>query len=362
MKHAGPPIMATSLRVASFNVHMWMTAAGDTNHDAVRDTILESKADVVCLQEVVHPAKVQGSHALVLEHLAEALATASRTAATGATEGASTAEPWGWAFAGGRRFGVAVLSRHPITAVRAVLLSHHDREWPRLAIIARIDVPERPTAAGCPTSDSSSASVRVVTTHLDHLREETRMQEVSVLREFLTGDTPLPNSQPTASTARQIVQSSPGGVHGDLGGKVVAGDAATLLGDHLLCGDFNSLCKHDYEGEEAAWEHMARRRSVARVEAPQVLLTAMLLDKHGYRDSATLRDERSGADAYTSTGRAEATCVHGTRVDYILASGDSVSFVPSSYRVVDLGASDHALVATDVRLAAESSRTTADSR
>ena len=44
--------MATSLRIASYNIHGWVDAEGESNLDRVADIVNEHDPDILCLQEV----------------------------------------------------------------------------------------------------------------------------------------------------------------------------------------------------------------------------------------------------------------------------------------------------------------------
>jgi endonuclease/exonuclease/phosphatase family metal-dependent hydrolase len=131
--------------------------------------------------------------------------------------------------------------------------------------------------------DAPWGPLRVLGTHLEHLREEDRLRQVRHLHD-----------------------------RADLGGAV-------------LLGDLNSLRAADYSPER--WEEIGRQRARAHLTPAATEVTGFLFDELGLLDAHLARAEGSPFAP---------TCPYGTRIDYICVGASSGARpVPGSYRVLD---------------------------
>lgn len=147
------------LRIATWNVHEGVGADGRYDPQRISRVLHELDAEVIALQEV--PLGGPGRHDLA----------------------ADIEMPPGWQLAVGptldtpaRRFGNAVISRHPIEEVRSIDLSFGRRE-PRGALDADIECRGR--------------RLRVVATHLGLAAAERRAQVRRLLAAFDTDRMPV---------------------------------------------------------------------------------------------------------------------------------------------------------------------------
>jgi endonuclease/exonuclease/phosphatase family metal-dependent hydrolase len=144
------PRAAGPLRIASYNVHRTIGADGRRDPARIAAVVAELGADVVALQEVeVDPCGGEPAGDLRLLERATGLA-----AVFGATVVRADAS-----------YGNALLTRHPVLAVRRLDLSRPGREA-RGALDVDLDV--------------GGSSVRVIATHLG-LRPSERLAQVALL-------------------------------------------------------------------------------------------------------------------------------------------------------------------------------------
>lgn len=373
------------VRVATFNVHMFTTArTGKDNWAGVRDTVRASGADVVCMQEVLHPHQALAVSTFIQpredswiggtldipagsggggggargDGKGPAAASAGRhgedvVVAAAAPKvmalpelAASLGDDWTSVWYGDDGYGCAVLSRLPVVGVRRVPLCDVYTYGIRLLLTVGIDVP-------------GAGLLRVNTTHLDHVDESMRQEQFAVAADALVTpavvDVGAPPAPVTGYAGAGPVLDGDGTEPeaGDGAPKTAPaaseGDVALLSGPaHLLCGDFNALHKPDYS--EAQWSRIAAVREKNNWEAPRSALMEGIISRDGYLDAAGCRPGAPSAPV-------PPTCRFDTRIDYLLASpalqdasevGGGWRFVEGSYRTVDMGASDHVLAFVDL--------------
>ncbi|NPA90008.1 MAG: hypothetical protein GXO55_00925 [Chloroflexi bacterium] len=149
------------MKVVTYNIHYWAGLNGQMNLDAVRHILREVDADVIGLNEVLHPLITPRGHRFPLVELANSLGMY-------------------WAFGPSfeqrehTRFwpgvlGNAVLSRYPIRYQRNIPLREVPTRKPRTLFHVRLDV--------------GGHFLSVLITHLDHLLASVRrVQFETVLR------------------------------------------------------------------------------------------------------------------------------------------------------------------------------------
>jgi endonuclease/exonuclease/phosphatase family metal-dependent hydrolase len=178
------------MRVLTYNIHGWRTAAGSPNLNGVAQVIAAANADIVGLNEVFYPRVVEGAEEPALEALAARLGMnfVFGPCMRWPAQDNMPADA----------YGNALLSRWPILASAA----HHltpvpDREQ-RGLLEARIALP-------------TGKTLTVYVTHLDHLDEEARLIQLRALRTWTVRDRNRP---------------------------------------HLVMGDFNAISAWDVLGDE----------------------------------------------------------------------------------------------------------------
>jgi endonuclease/exonuclease/phosphatase family metal-dependent hydrolase len=217
------------MRVLTFNVHGWRTAADDPNHEAVARVIGASGADIVGLNEVYYPRPAPGRERPALTELAERLGMhflfgpALRWPAQDDVPAPA--------------FGNALLSRWPILAGAAHHLTDVPGKEERGLLEARILLP-------------TQRSLTVYVTHLDHTDEDVRVTQLRALRTWTVRDRNRP---------------------------------------HLILGDFNAINRWDFSGREGDLEKLAQHptgQNLVKSEkgGPQVVAA---LEKAGYVDALT---------------------------------------------------------------------------
>lgn len=254
------------LRLCVWNVHSWRDRSGRTRVDDVIDVLRAADCDLVLLNEA--------PRGTVLSRVADTLAM--NVAEAGAL----------WA-------GNAVLARVPFIAAHKVPLQSRFGEL-RSAVVIDVDVGG---AVGLP----GGAPLRVVCTHLDHQREQCRLEQLAALQAWL-------------------------------------GDSADLIG-----GDFNALRLADYPADERA--HIERRRAAAQIE-PAADDVVDRLEALGFVDAARASPEPDADDADGADGelpaRLRTTCWAGTRVDYLWLGPRFARRVRvRRIEVLDVDVSDH---------------------
>ncbi|KAJ8766410.1 hypothetical protein K2173_022469 [Erythroxylum novogranatense] len=116
---------------------------------------------------------------------------------------------------------------------------------------------------------------------------------------------------------------------------------------HLLAGGLNSLDASDYSSER--WMNIVKYYEDIGKPTPRIEVTRFLKGK-GYSDAKEFSGECEPVVMIAIGQNVQGTCKYGTRVDYILASPDSVyKFVPGSYSVISSkGTSDHHIVKVEI--------------
>jgi len=138
-------------------------------------------------------------------------------------------------------------------------------------------------------------------THLDHLSEDTRLNQWRQIQNFLQ---------------ESELDQYP----------------------HLIAGDLNCL-SHEHDYSEVEWNAIKEKRKSSNWERPRTELI-QLIEEQGYVDCFKLSGLR---DISTPT------CWAGTRIDYIFASPKFIErgFQYKSHKVVNNSASDHKLVVVE---------------
>ena len=160
---SGPP---DTIRVLVYNIHAGKDAKGGDNLARVAAIVRDTRADVVLLQEVDKLTERSGK----VDQMAELRRLTGYSGAFGKTLD----------YQGGD-YGIAVLSRWPITADTLIHLPVDPPQHrsgvsyePRGALVVRIDAPGRP--------------LRVINTHIDASREDFyRLQEAKSLLSLSMG-------------------------------------------------------------------------------------------------------------------------------------------------------------------------------
>ena len=181
------------LTVMTYNIYHGETMKGDFDLDRIARVIGDEDPDVVALQEVGFRTRRARGYDLATE-------LGWRT---------KMAPLFGRAMKyDGGEYGVAILSKHSFVSTRNVPLPHSQGREPRAALEATISLP-------------SGATVSIVGTHLDHLRDEgdRLAQAQTIVEEFadnamptiLAGDlNALPDSETLALLRRHWTAA-----HGD---------------------------------------------------------------------------------------------------------------------------------------------------
>jgi endonuclease/exonuclease/phosphatase family metal-dependent hydrolase len=258
------------MRLCTFNVHLWADAAGRSNTAAVIDLLRALDCDVVGLNEVpdrgAQLARVAGELGM-----AHAYGEAS------------------W-------LGNALLAKRPLRAVETFQLAGGPEEA-RSALVATVDGPLGP--------------IDVWATHLDVLREDTRLGQLRKLRRALE----------------------------------------TRAAAHVVMGDFNAVRPSDYT--PAAFEALRAVRAANGCEEPRAEVVEAM-DRWGYLDGLRLARAGDVASYPAELGRSLpeaglATCWAGTRIDYVwLAPALLDRLRVRACRRVQSDASDHLPVILDI--------------
>ncbi|MGC8781698.1 MAG: endonuclease/exonuclease/phosphatase family protein [Anaerolineae bacterium] len=209
------------MRVLSYNIHGWRSAASDAafNLDILEQVIGDANADLVGLNEVFHPQPTDEGPALA--------ALAARLGMYFAFGPAMTAAQ----SPTGIPYGNALLSRWPILAYAAHRLGGGTDGEPRGLLEGRVLLP-----TGRPFT--------LYVTHLDHRSEAIRLEQWRAALTWLTRERGRP---------------------------------------HLVIGDFNALSGRDYPAE-AAVQALRATRAARGWPAPAFDLVAQI-EKAGYCDA-----------------------------------------------------------------------------
>jgi endonuclease/exonuclease/phosphatase family metal-dependent hydrolase len=237
------------VRILTYNIHGWRDAGRQINVARLARIIEASQADIVALNEVFHPLVPPGETRPALDLLADALGMA---AAFGV---ALTPQ---LAFAPLALYGNALLTRYPLLAHAGHHLTPVAGHEQRGLLEARVLLPDGRT----PFS--------VYVTHLDHLSEAVRVQQLSAMAQWTVRDRDRP---------------------------------------HLLLGDFNALAPGDFAGDPAALDALRASAEFGRLAGQGMEVVPRLL-RRGYVDAQ--------ASSAAPTFPADNPVV---RIDYIWASG-----------------------------------------
>ncbi len=239
------------MRVLTYNVHGWQTPGGKANVDLIAEVIEAAAPDVVGLNEVFHSAEAEPEPALNV--LARRLRMQYAFGATQPTD--PTKHP---------PYGNALLSRWPIQAYAA----HH---------LAPVVSYGKRGMLECRLGRPSGNPLTIYVTHLDHRKEEIRLEQWAAANTWLLRDRGRP---------------------------------------HLLMGDFNALAATDYP-DEAALARLTAYQAERVWPVPRFDLVGQVL-KAGYLDAFVAAGHAAASGA---TFPAEAP---ERRIDYL--------FVPASLR------------------------------
>ena len=160
------------MRVLTYNIHGWRTTDGRPNLAALGDVIAATQADVVGLNEVFYPRRVEGADAPALEALAARLGMyyVFGPCMRWPAQDELPADA----------YGNALLSRYPILASAAHHLTPVPGKEQRGLLEARLALP-----GGQPFT--------VYVTHLDHTDEEARVVQLRGLRTWTIRDRNRPH-------------------------------------------------------------------------------------------------------------------------------------------------------------------------
>lgn len=212
------------MRVLTYNIHGWRDAFGEADVARLARVIRASKADIVALNEVFHPLTPAGETQPALDLLAQAL---------GMRYAFGVALTPQFAFAPLASYGNALLTRYPLLAHAGHHLTPIDGHEQRGLLEARVLLPDGAT------------SLSVYTTHLDHLSEAVRLQQLAALLQWTGRDRGRP---------------------------------------HLLLGDFNALAPGDFTADPTALEALRTHKDFARLAA-QGMEVVPRLQRRGYVDA-----------------------------------------------------------------------------
>ncbi len=245
------------MRVVTYNVHGWRTAAGEPNGEQVARVLAEIRPDLVALNEVFHPAWPEASgtgRAPLLEWLARelglhmAFGPCLRWPATQQLPA--------------RSYGNALLSRWPVLASAAHHLTPIPGKEQRGLLEVWVSLP-------------SGTPFTVYVTHLDHTAEEARLQQFRALRSWTSRDRRRP---------------------------------------HLLLGDFNALSPWDFAQDPGALDRLLSELPWASRLLAQdgTLQLVPAVEKAGYVDAM----RRAGCPAQSTLVATDLPL----RIDYVWTS------------------------------------------
>lgn len=321
---------AWGLRLASYNLHGWRDTDHADNLARLTDTLGKINADVVALQEVLHPFRPPSDAAAAqayfdrvragkgngfvpdylreddvpyLQELANALGLPFISFGKATDDG----------YFGTFGYGNAILSRFPI-----VREEHHVvKPAARHQAGRRIEAEDRCISI-VTLQTTPSAQQSFCVTHLDQLSYELRVEQLTEMLSF-----------------------------------------ANSFGDHIMCGDFNAFQRSDCTEEQ--WQKILDDAASKNwTPPPETNGACELVAKLGYRDAFYLSDNHT-TGAHDSqlaiAGAAEDTKKPGPtcwvvkpllRIDYVfLSQGINDVHVAQYQRIMDDG-SDHFPIAIDM--------------
>lgn len=152
-------IAPTQVRIMTYNIHRW--AGEDRKPDVARlaEVVRAERADIVGLNEVIHPITTQGHTCDLLGELADRLGMIYAFGPSGWVD-------YGPGWQGPQ--GNALLSRYPIEHVRNVLLP-------------RLPTTKQRALLGARLTAGPAQGLTAFVTHLDHAFEGTRLVQVQGL-------------------------------------------------------------------------------------------------------------------------------------------------------------------------------------
>lgn len=268
------------MRICSFNVHEWVGPDGRNNLRGVAGFLLDARCDLVALQEVYYGDGDMFGDLDPARELAEGLGLEM----------------------------VVAEADHDLANVILTRAGVPDDEDDNVSLYADGD----PRSAAVCVASVGGVEFRFFATHLNHLRESTRVKQLRKLR---------------AAVER-------------------------LGGPCLIAGDFNSLRMSDYGPRER--EAIVRSRERGRVEEAKGDVMAAI-DDAGWIDLARWYDAGGSLGDYVANlgspipNALSVTTPYGTRVDYAFATRDLAEAIEvKRFEVADCGASDHRPVVLDI--------------
>jgi len=261
------------IRIATLNVHSWRDSRLQSNISRISETIKNYNIDLIGMQEVNEPdfSSCPDKKLSALSRLAKENDMDRQFAS---------------AFAS---FGNASLLRFPVAYTKKFKLKG-DAEIRSLL---------------CSVVETPVGRIGFYCTHLDHLREEDRMEQLKMLFKYLSDD--------------QELRDLP----------------------HFIVGDFNSLSSpDDYSSDK--WKEIAEVRAKHHIQKPKTDVYQAMINE-GYVD--VWKAAKGKGD--TSTVWAK------TRIDYIFASKSCTNKWKTSFTNpvrVDSTMSDHYMIMVDLLL------------
>jgi endonuclease/exonuclease/phosphatase family metal-dependent hydrolase len=286
------------MRVMTYNIHGWLTAANAPNVEAVIETIRRAEPDIVGLNEVYYPRRVDED---APNHRATHVDLPADLPALAAVAAALNME---YLFGPCRRwpahedmppnaYGNALLSKYPVLAGASHLLTAVEGKEQRGLLEGRVQLP-------------GTDPFTVYVTHLDHTDEAVRLTQLRALRTWTVRDRNRP---------------------------------------HIVMGDFNAISPWDFEGRDDALAALIQHEHGGHMaDNPQVVAQ---MEKAGYTDahrSFGARGEQSFIPAQDPP----------IRIDYIFVSAPLLPALVDAAIVVGppgAEASDHRPVTADFDLA-----------
>lgn len=150
-----PRVLGPSVRVMSYNIHHGQGMDGKIDLQRIADVILASEADLVALQEVDDKVNRSGR--------VDQVGELARLTGMHGLFGKQIDH-------GGGEYGQGILSRYPLTSAKVHLLPGKPEWEQRIAFSAEVLHPEQ--------------TLTFVTTHLNHLSEENRIEQVEKLNQL----------------------------------------------------------------------------------------------------------------------------------------------------------------------------------
>jgi len=150
------PAAAQSIRIMTYNIHRWAGRDRRVDLDRLAHIIRVARADIIGLNEVIHPVTQRGRSYDYLAELSARLRMASVFGPSGWTD-------YGPDWHGPQ--GNALLSRYPLAEVQNVLLP-------------RLPTTKQRALLGARLTAGPAAGLTAFVTHLDHAFEGTRLVQL----------------------------------------------------------------------------------------------------------------------------------------------------------------------------------------